>query len=81
MMTAIFWDVTPCLCIVRRWLVTANVVPTSPILVTLMMETLSFSETTVLTRATLRNIPEGDILHSHRLENLKPYIELTGWTL
>jgi hypothetical protein len=26
-------------------------------------------------------IPEDDILHSHRRENLKPYIALTGWTL
>jgi hypothetical protein len=30
--------------------------------------------TTVLTRATRRNIPEDDILHSHRRENLKSYI-------
>jgi hypothetical protein len=26
-------------------------------------------------------ISEKDILHSHRLENLKSYIELTGWAL
>jgi hypothetical protein len=26
-------------------------------------------------------IPEDDILHSHRQENLKSYIALTGWTL
>jgi hypothetical protein len=25
--------------------------------------------------------PEDDILHSHRRENLKSYIALTGWTL
>jgi hypothetical protein len=36
--------------------VTANVIPSSPILVTLMMEVLSSSETPVLTRATRRNI-------------------------
>jgi hypothetical protein len=26
-------------------------------------------------------IPEDDILHSHRRENLKSYMALTGWTL
>jgi hypothetical protein len=29
--------------------------------------------TTVLTKATLRNIPQEGILHSHRRENLKSY--------
>jgi hypothetical protein len=27
------------------------------------------------------NFPEEAILHSHRHENLKSYIALTGWTL
>jgi hypothetical protein len=66
---------------VRRLLVTASVVPSSPILVTLMMEALRSSETSVLTRVARRNIPEDDILHSHHRENLKSYIALTGWAL
>jgi hypothetical protein len=43
---------------VLRLLVTANVVPSSPILVTLMME-----ETSVLTGATRLHIPEDDSLY------------------
>jgi hypothetical protein len=61
----------------RRLLVTAS----SPILVTLMKDELSSSETSILTRVTRRNIPENDILHSHCRENLKSYIALTGWAL
>jgi hypothetical protein len=84
---AVFWDVTPCdsskqpTCTVLRLLVTANVVPTSPILATLKMKVLRSSETSVLTRAARRNIPGDGILHSDCRGNLKSYIALTGWTL
>jgi hypothetical protein len=55
-------------------LVTANVVLSSPILITLMMEGILPSETSVLTTAAQRHIPEDGSFHSHRSENFKPYI-------
>jgi hypothetical protein len=60
---------------VLQLLVTANVVPSSQILVTLMMEKICFFETSVLTRATRHNISEDGILHCFRRENLKSYNE------
>jgi hypothetical protein len=45
------------------------------------METQRSSETSVLTRAARRNIPEDGIPHSHRRENLESYIHVNNTTL
>jgi hypothetical protein len=53
---------------VLQLLVTDNVFPSLVILVTLIMEAIHSSETSVLTRVTQRYIPEDSILHSIRRE-------------
>jgi hypothetical protein len=75
MKNGVFWDVTPCgscknprfggifLRSVRRFPVTASVVRSSPILVTLMKEALSSSETSVhLLLVTTSVVPSSPIL-------------------
>jgi hypothetical protein len=60
---------------------TAYVVPSSLIISTPMIEKISSSETSVLTKPTWHHIQEDVILHSHRHETLKSYIASISWTL
>jgi hypothetical protein len=58
--------------------VTANSVPSSLILSTVMMEAIRSSEMSVTTGAMRHHIPEEDILHSHNPEDPKSYFEITS---
>jgi hypothetical protein len=65
-----------------NWLVvTVNVVPSTPILVALMIGWMYFFETSLLTRGARRHLQEDGIRQSHCRENLKSNITLTGWAL
>jgi hypothetical protein len=61
--------------------VTAYVVHSSLIRLTLLKEQMHSSETVFLTRATRRHITEDGIVHFHCRENLKSYIPLIGCIL
>jgi hypothetical protein len=52
-----------------------------PILDTLTIYAIRYSETSAVTRAARRNILEDGILHNHRSEKLKSYIGLNGLVL
>jgi hypothetical protein len=61
-------------------LVTANVVPSSLNVFTddggnTLLQNIGFN------KVARRHIPEDGILHSHRRENFKTYVALTGWSL
>jgi hypothetical protein len=60
----------------RQLLVAANVVPSSPILVTLMMESPRSSETSVLSNATGRNIPEDGILQLQECSHISSCVDI-----
>jgi hypothetical protein len=64
MKNAIFGDVS-CVALVRTNVSGKHI--TSPILVTLMMEAIYSSETSILTKATWHNIPEDGILRVNNL--------------
>jgi hypothetical protein len=63
------------------FLVNANVVPISLVLVTLMMEAIRSSEMSVLTGATRLKYHNTAFITVAALKTLNLYIALTGWTL
>jgi hypothetical protein len=64
---------------VLRLLVSTNIVPSSPILVTLMMEAMRSSDTSLHTRATRRNIPEDTIPYSQLSSERVQVESIASW--
>jgi hypothetical protein len=58
-------------------LVIANNVPSSLIILTLMMEAIPYSKMSVLTGTTGLHIQEDGILHINRREYIKSYIRMS----
>jgi hypothetical protein len=84
MKNIVVWDVTPCgysNSLSSLHASAANVVPTSPILLTLIMEVIGIFEKSAYIRYTQCYVPDDGILDSHRRENLKFYIASTVWPL
>jgi hypothetical protein len=63
--------------IVRQLLIISNIVPSSLILSTLMLEEICSTKTLVLTRATWCHIPEDCILQSNYMFSLGYVVSLT----
>jgi hypothetical protein len=66
---------------VLQLLVTANAIPSSLILFTLMMLAIRSSKISALTKTTEHQFPEEGTLYIYWRENFKSYIVLTGWGL
>jgi hypothetical protein len=87
MRNAVFWDVTPCGSCKDRVSEEriASIIRVKGIselgTTTLMKETILSSQTSVVTRATRRHIPEDSNLHKHRRVIHKSYIALSLWAL
>jgi hypothetical protein len=58
---------------ILQLLITANIVPSSLILFTLMMEAIHSSETSILTGATQHHSQEDGILHCYSVDQILEY--------
>jgi hypothetical protein len=71
MKNVVFWDVAPCGLLQTGVSSGLTFFLAHGISSTLKMEETCSSETSVYNKPTRRHIPDDDILHSHRRENLK----------